>query len=56
MPNDRLRQPLCVARSFSLPICLLLAVMSVDTMPATAAPAKSRGNRNHQLAQPASTG
>ncbi len=41
MLNDRLRQPLCVVRSFSLPICLLLAVMSVDTMPATAAPQKA---------------
>ena len=41
MLNDRLRQPLCVVRSFSLPMCLLLAVMSVDTMPATAAPQKA---------------
>ena len=36
MPETRLRQPLRVVRSFALPICLLLAAMSVDTIPAHA--------------------
>jgi penicillin G amidase len=41
MLNDRLRQPLCLIRSLALPMCLLLAAISVDTIPATAAPQKA---------------
>src|ERR1700739_1941651 len=36
MLNDRLRQPLRVVRSFALPICLLLAIMPMDTIAAHA--------------------